>query len=68
MVQFNETAEVNVVQEEPEDVEINEQKIDRLLHLLHEADPTNPEKDTEEMLNLESKLHKQQLDIGMILK
>lgn len=39
---------------EPEVTEINEQKIDRLLHLLHEADPTNPEHDTEEMLNLES--------------
>lgn len=38
---------------EPEVTEINEQKIDRLLHLLHEADPTNPEHDTEEMLNLE---------------
>uniref|UniRef100_A0A6P7FSN9 Signal transducing adapter molecule 1 n=1 Tax=Diabrotica virgifera virgifera TaxID=50390 RepID=A0A6P7FSN9_DIAVI len=53
MVQFKETAEVKVVKDEPEDVEINEQKIDRLLHLLHEADPTNPEKDTDEMLNLE---------------
>lgn len=38
---------------EPEVIEINEQKIDRLLHLLHEADPTNPEHDTEEMLTLE---------------
>lgn len=53
MVQFKETEEVKVVKDEPEYVEINEQKIDRLLHLLHEADPTNPEKDTDEMINLE---------------
>nr|XP_023024213.1 signal transducing adapter molecule 1 [Leptinotarsa decemlineata] len=53
MVQFKETAEVKEVKEEPEEVEINEEKINRLLHLLHEADPTNPEKDTEEMINLE---------------
>lgn len=33
--------------------EIDEAKIDRLLHLLHEADPTNPEYDTKEMLSLE---------------
>ncbi|CAG9814043.1 unnamed protein product [Phaedon cochleariae] len=54
MVQFKEPAEVKIMKEEPEVIEINEQKIDRLLHLLHEADPTNPEKDTEEMLHLES--------------
>ncbi|XP_053693097.1 signal transducing adapter molecule 2 [Sabethes cyaneus] len=34
-------------------VEINEEKIDRLLHLLHEADPEDPSADTEEMLQLE---------------
>lgn len=34
-------------------VEINEEKIDRLLHLLHEADPEDPSADTEEMLKLE---------------
>ena len=42
---------------EPEDIEINEEKIDRLLHLLHEADPTNPETDTEEMLKLEREVN-----------
>lgn len=42
---------------EPEDVEINEEKIDRLLHLLHEADPTNPDQDTDEMLNLEREVN-----------
>lgn len=37
-----------------DNVEINEEKIDRLQHLLHEADPTNSDKDTQEMQNLES--------------
>ncbi|XP_053666739.1 signal transducing adapter molecule 1 [Anopheles marshallii] len=36
-----------------ETVEINEEKIDRLLHLIHEADPEDPSQDTEEMLQLE---------------
>lgn len=54
VVQFKENADVNLIKNEPEDVKIDEQKINRLMHLLHEADPTNPEKDTEEMLNLES--------------
>lgn len=58
MVQFKENAEANVLKEAPEHVEINEHKIDRLLYLLHEADPTNPEKDTEEMLKLESEFMK----------
>lgn len=34
-------------------VDINEEKIDRLLHLLHEADPEDPSTDSEEMLQLE---------------
>lgn len=53
MVQFKE-AEVKE-EKEPEEVEINEEKIDRLIHLLHEADPTNPDQDSDEMLKLESK-------------
>lgn len=57
IVQFKEVAEVNDVKEEPEDVEINEDKIIRLLHLLHEADPTNPEKDADEMLTLEKEVN-----------
>lgn len=52
MVQFKE--EVKVVEKEPEEIEINEDKINRLIHLLHEADPTNPETDTDELLGLES--------------
>ncbi|XP_040170571.1 signal transducing adapter molecule 2 isoform X1 [Anopheles arabiensis] len=38
---------------QPATVEINEEKIDRLLHLIHEADPEDPSQDTEEMLQLE---------------
>lgn len=34
-------------------VEINEEKIERLLHLLHDANPEDPSTDTAEMLNLE---------------
>lgn len=35
-------------------VEINEDSIDRLLFLLHEADPSDPSQDSEEMLRLEN--------------
>ncbi|XP_055849483.1 signal transducing adapter molecule 1 [Episyrphus balteatus] len=38
-------------------VEIDEQKIDRLLHLLHEANPEDSSEDTEEMLRLEQEVH-----------
>ncbi|KAF2896891.1 hypothetical protein ILUMI_09278 [Ignelater luminosus] len=55
MVQFKET-EVKE-EKEPEEVEINEGKIDRLIHLLHEADPTNPEQDSDEMLKLEREVN-----------
>ncbi|XP_018576765.1 signal transducing adapter molecule 1 isoform X1 [Anoplophora glabripennis] len=57
MVQFKETAEVKFLKEELVNIEINEEKIDRLLHLLHEADPTNLEADTDEMLNLEREVN-----------
>lgn len=55
-VQFKETVDIKQ-EKEPEEVEINEEKIDRLLHLLHEADPTNPESDTNEMLKLEREVN-----------
>lgn len=55
-VQFNEAVQVKTV-EEPQEVEINEEKIDRLLHLLHEADPTENNSDSEEMLNLEEQVN-----------
>lgn len=40
-----------------EEAVINEQKIDRLLHLLHEANPTDESADTEEMLVLEGTMN-----------
>lgn len=40
-----------------EEAVINEQKIDRLLHLLHEANPTDESADTEEMLVLEEEVN-----------
>lgn len=55
-VQFSEAVQVKTV-EEPQDVEINEEKIDRLLHLLHEADPTENHNDTDELLNLEEQVN-----------
>lgn len=56
-VQFQENVTVKTVETEPEDVEINEEKIDRLLHLLHEADPSDSQHDTQEMIHLEGILH-----------
>lgn len=59
-VQFQENAAAKTVETKPEDVEINEGKIDRLLHLLHEADPSDAQHDTQEMLNLEGILFDKQ--------
>ncbi|XP_045470600.1 signal transducing adapter molecule 1 [Harmonia axyridis] len=56
IVQFKESVDVKI-DKESEDIEINEGKIDRLLHLMHEADPTNPERDPEEMLLLEQEVN-----------
>ncbi|GLV38628.1 Signal transducing adaptor molecule [Carabus blaptoides fortunei] len=56
-VQFQENAAAKTVETKPEDVEINEGKIDRLLHLLHEADPSDAQHDTHEMLNLEEQVN-----------
>lgn len=55
-VQFSDAVQVKTV-EEPQEVEINEEKIDRLLHLLHEADPTENHSDSDEMLNLEEQVN-----------
>lgn len=52
-VQFNEEVNVKVLEKEPEVVEIDEEKIDRLLHLIHEADPSGDRPDSEELLQLE---------------
>jgi len=58
LVQFAEEVEVKMVKRElvePEivEVEIDEKKMDRLLHLLHEADPQCNTSDPQEMLDLE---------------
>lgn len=55
LVQFVEEVEVKMVKREPEvvEVEIDEKKMDRLLHLLHEADPQCDTSDPQEMLDLE---------------
>lgn len=46
----------DVVTPQPAPVtEIDEGRIDRLLHLLHEADPQSENCDTEELLQLEGK-------------
>lgn len=49
-VQFESTQEIKQEQA----AEINEETIDRLLFLLHEADPADPSQDSDEMLRLES--------------
>lgn len=51
-VQFNEEVKVKLL-EAAETVVIDEQKIDHLLFLLHEADPTSDTPDSEELLTLE---------------
>ncbi|XP_051173255.1 signal transducing adapter molecule 1 isoform X1 [Leptopilina boulardi] len=58
LVQFSDEVEVKTVKREPEvlEVEINEQKIDRLMHLLHEADPQSDSTDPPEMLDLEEQV------------
>uniref|UniRef100_A0A1B6DGK9 Signal transducing adapter molecule 1 n=2 Tax=Clastoptera arizonana TaxID=38151 RepID=A0A1B6DGK9_9HEMI len=55
-VQFNETVEVKTIKV-VEQVEIEEEKIDRLLHMLHEADPNEDQLDTEDMLALEEQVN-----------
>ncbi|KAL7294106.1 hypothetical protein TKK_0012137 [Trichogramma kaykai] len=57
-VQFAEEVEVKTVPKEPEvvSIEIDEDKMDRLLHLLHEADPQSNSTDSQEMLDLEAQV------------
>lgn len=52
-VQFNEEVSVATLEEVANEVEVDPAKIDRLLHLLHEADPTGDRSDPEEMKSLE---------------
>uniref|UniRef100_A0A1B0D6L3 Uncharacterized protein n=1 Tax=Phlebotomus papatasi TaxID=29031 RepID=A0A1B0D6L3_PHLPP len=57
-VQFAEDdVQPNEDEDKMEPVEINEEKIDRLLHLLHEANPEDPTQDTPEMLALEQQVN-----------
>ncbi|XP_011691407.1 PREDICTED: signal transducing adapter molecule 1 isoform X4 [Wasmannia auropunctata] len=58
LVQFAEEVEVKMVKREPEvvEIEIDEKKMDRLLHLLHEADPQCDTSDPQEMLDLEEQV------------
>ena len=60
-VQFNEQVEVCnnlLVSAEDEPVnEISEDKIDKVLSMLHEADPTQPESDPVELPGLEDQAH-----------
>lgn len=61
-VQFNEQVTVATLLEEAAssseaEVEIDENKIDRMLHALHEADPTGERNDPEELKVLEGPGH-----------
>ncbi|XP_046813245.1 signal transducing adapter molecule 1 isoform X2 [Vespa crabro] len=59
LVQFAEEVEVKTLKRELEviEVEIDEKKMDRLLHLLHEADPQcDSSSDPQEMLDLEEQV------------
>ena len=51
-VQFNESVKVKKILKDPTDVVIDESKMDRLLHYLHEADPRDPSGDPPEMREL----------------
>ena len=52
-VQFSEDVEVQSIETEPEVVEIDENKIDKVLEMLHEADPTGEVEDPPELGGLE---------------
>lgn len=52
-VQFDDEVKVKLLEKDSEPVTIDEEKIDRLVHLLHEADPTGEKGDSEELISLE---------------
>lgn len=54
-MKFDEEVKVEVLDKSPApaEVTVDESKIDRLLHLLHEADPKSDATDSEEMLLLQ---------------
>ena len=55
-VQFNDSVKVKKIAKEPSEVVIDEGKMDRLLHYLHEADPRDPSGDPIEMRELPGKI------------
>lgn len=57
-VQFDEQSQDASISNESQKInEINEGNIDRLLLLLHDADPEDPSQDTDEMLRLENEVN-----------
>ncbi|XP_021949772.1 signal transducing adapter molecule 2 isoform X2 [Folsomia candida] len=56
-VQFSEDVEVQSIETEPEIVEIDEGKIDKVLHVLHEADPTGEVEDPADLCGLEEQVN-----------
>lgn len=62
-VQFNEEVKVNLLEKEPEYepprvVTIDPEKVDKLIALLHESDPTGERPDSEELISLEEEVAK----------
>lgn len=60
-VQFSEKVAVATLEETASseaEAEIDEAKIDRLLHALHEADPTGERSDTEDIKTLEGRIER----------
>lgn len=55
-VQFNESVKVKKIVKSPTNVIIDESKMDRLLHYLHEADPRDASGDPPEMRELAGSL------------
>ena len=53
-VLFAEDQQKQEEEKQQQPIEVNEDSIDRLLFLLHEADPSDPSQDSEEMLRLEN--------------
>lgn len=64
-VQFDEEVKVKTLTAEVEP-EIDENKIDRTIHLLHEADPTGERPDGEELLSLEGSIQHFIVDLCII--
>lgn len=67
-MQFNEEVKVKVMEKEPTQVdEVDETKIDRLLHLLQEADPQTTS-DSDELLTLEGKARMREKQLKSVVR